>query len=80
VYGTIYNLCLLVGVNVFETLYTATGASLKKSMPAALGPGPWVPGFSHAYLFGAGACLVSLLLASGISLRNQHGNSARGWS
>ena len=80
VYGTIYNLGLLVGVNIFETLYTATGASLKKAVPAALGAGAWVPGFSHAYLFGAGACLVSLLLASGISLRNQHGNSARGWS
>ena len=65
VYGTIYNLGLLIGVNIFETLYTATGASLK-TFPVAPGAGAWVPGFSHAYLFGAGACLVSLLLASGI--------------
>ena len=33
VYGTIYNLGLLVGVNIFETLYTAMGASLKKAQP-----------------------------------------------
>ena len=77
VYGTIYNLGLLVGVNSFETLYAGTRAALGNAVPVATAAGAWVSGFSHAYLFGAGACLVSLLLALGIPrIGKGEGNSA----
>ena len=66
VFGTLYNLSLLIGVNVFETLYAETGATLGNAVPLAPDAGRWAPGFSHPYLFGACACLVSLLLAFGI--------------
>ena len=63
VYGTIYNLGMLIGVNVFETLYAGAGDPLRSAEPIAQCMGAWVPGFSLPYIFGAGACLVSLLLA-----------------
>jgi len=66
VFGTLYNLSLLIGVNVFETLYAETGATLGNAVPLTPDAGRWAPGFSHPYLFGACACLVSLLLAFGI--------------
>jgi len=66
VFGTLCNLSLLIGVNIFETFYAETGVTPGSATPLAPDAGQWVPGFSHAYLFGACACLVSLLLAFGI--------------
>ncbi|MFA6562920.1 MAG: DHA2 family efflux MFS transporter permease subunit [Verrucomicrobiia bacterium] len=66
VFGMLCNLSLLIGVNIFETFYAETGVTPGSATPLAPDAGQWVPGFSHAYLFGACACLVSLLLAFGI--------------
>ena len=66
VFGTLCNFSLLIGVNGFETFYAETGVTPGSAVPLALDAGTWVPGFSHAYIFGACACLVSLLLAFGV--------------
>ncbi len=60
VYGTLYNLSLLLGVAAFETFYAAAGTGEVKMMA---GPALREPGFSRAYFFGAIACLASLALA-----------------
>ena len=60
VYGTLYNLSLLLGVAAFETFYAGAGTSTVGILP---GPGLRVAGFSRAYFFGACACAASLLLA-----------------
>jgi EmrB/QacA subfamily drug resistance transporter len=62
VYGTLYNLSLLLGVASFEAFYAGTGTG---TVEVLRGPGFRVPGFSHAYFFGACACAASLLLALG---------------
>ena len=66
VFGTLYSLSLLLGVNVFETLYSAKIPVSGSTAPLLPDQGQWVSGFSHAYLLGACACLISLLLAFGI--------------
>ena len=63
IYGTLYNLSLLVGVAVFEMFFTGAGGGTE-AVPA--GTGMAVPGFSHAYIFGACTCVISLLLASAL--------------
>ena len=79
VYGTLYNLSLLLGVASFEAFYAGTGTG---TVEVLRGPGFRVPGFSHAYFFGACACAASLLLALGFGplLRNSEAGaeSARG--
>lgn len=60
VYGTLYNLSLLLGVAAFEAFYAAAGTGELKVMA---GPALREPGFSRAYFFGAIVCLASLALA-----------------
>jgi EmrB/QacA subfamily drug resistance transporter len=62
VYGTLYNLSLLLGVASFEAFYAGTGTG---AVEVLRGPGFRVPGFSHAYFFAACACAASLLMALG---------------
>jgi len=66
VFGTLYNLSLLLGVNVFETLYAEGGTAPGRAAALAPEAARWVPGFSDAYLFGACTCVVSLLICFGI--------------
>ena len=63
VYGTLYNLGLLLGVNAFETFYSGAGGAPAHAVTPEPGAALRMTGFSHAYLFGAWACLLSLLLA-----------------
>jgi EmrB/QacA subfamily drug resistance transporter len=62
VYGTLYNLSLLLGVAAFEAFYASAGSGAEGAFASA---GFGVPGFSGAYLFGACACAASLLLVLG---------------
>ena len=66
VFGTFYSLSLLIGVNLFETLYSGTATAAGKAAVPAPDAGWWVSGFSAAYLVGAGACTVALLLCLGV--------------
>ena len=71
VLATLNSLSLLLGAAAFETLLTngravtdATAAAATRTVEAAGGAwtAPWVPGFSPAYLVGAGACAAALVL------------------
>jgi predicted MFS family arabinose efflux permease len=77
VYGTLYNLGLLLGVNAFETLYAEATAGPAGALSKAAGEFG-AKGVGRAYAFGACACLVSLLLASCIPiLRERLGREGR---
>ena len=61
VFGTLYTLSLLVGVDLFETVYAqATSGEAAAASPVA---GGWQPGFSGAYVAGAVACGLAVLLS-----------------
>jgi len=80
VFGTLYTLSLLLGVNLFETVYSratsgqitaaASGAASASEAGSAAGAvtGWWLPGFSAAYVVGALACALALLLCFGVPL------------
>ncbi len=65
VFGTLYSLSLLLGVNVFETLYAAKAGIRGNAVPLT-DTERLASGFSHAYIFGACACLISIVFALGI--------------
>jgi len=94
VFGTLYTLSLLLGVNLFETVYSqatsgpvgaaasagGAGAGTASAAASAAGAGAatastagatsatgwWLPGFSAAYVVGAVACALALLLCFGV--------------
>jgi EmrB/QacA subfamily drug resistance transporter len=82
VFGTLYTLSLLLGVNLFETVYsqatsgpvTAAASASASAAGTAAGAGAeaatgwWLPGFSGAYMVGALACALALLLCFGVPL------------
>ncbi len=70
VFGTLYTLSLLLGVNVFETVYSQAtlGAAGAGAAGSAATTGWWLPGFSAAYMVGAVACGLALLLCFGVPL------------
>jgi len=59
VFGTLYTLSLLLGITLFETVYSqSVSGELAAAAPAA---GGWQPGFSGAYVAGAVACGLAVL-------------------
>jgi EmrB/QacA subfamily drug resistance transporter len=62
VFGTLNTLSLLLGVSVFETVYSEISGAPARAAAGAAGGGWWVPGFSQAYLVGAGVCALTLVL------------------
>ena len=74
VFGTLYTLGLLLGVGIFETL--CSGAHASAGPPLADTAAHWQPGFSNAYLFGAGACLISCVLACSIPFLDRNRRSS----
>ena len=76
VYGTLYNLSLLLGVAAFEAFYAEAGAGAGTGAVRVMaGPALREPGFSRAYFFGGLACLVSLVLALGVGVLGRRGKA-----
>jgi len=90
VFGTLYTLSLLLGVNLFETVYSqatsgpvtaaaaASGAGTAAGAGAEAATGWWLPGFSGAYMVGAVACALALLLCFGAPLLEKAAARRRG--
>ncbi len=84
VFGTLYTLSLLLGVSLFETVYSraasgpvgAAATAAARADEAGTATGWWLPGFSGAYMVGAVACALALLLCFGVPALEEGGGAA----